>query len=221
MKIIEKINEYIDHTILKPESTQEDVIKICKEAIQYKFASVCVNPIYTSLVSERLKGSKVKTCTVIGFPLGSNTTYIKVKETEECIKNGANEIDMVINVGAVKAGDLEYIRSDISNVLNVTKGKALLKVILETCLLTDNEIISICNICKDLDVDFVKTSTGFNSSGATIKHVKLMRNIVGQKMGVKASGGIRSLETALNMINAGATRLGASSSLKIMDEIQK
>lgn len=215
-----QLNKYIDHTILKPETTKNQIIKICEEAKQYHFASVCVNPWYASLVSEQLRGTDVKTCIVIGFPLGANSTEIKARETDDAIKHGAQEIDMVLNVGALKSGDLSGIETDISAVVNMAKGKALVKVILETCLLTNEEIVQSCLIAKKVGADFVKTSTGFNSAGATIEHVALMRKTVGSSMGVKASGGIRTLQFALDLIKAGASRIGASAGVAILKEYE-
>jgi deoxyribose-phosphate aldolase len=214
----QKINQYIDHTILKPESTREQVIEICKEAKENGFASVCINTCFTKLVAEQLKGTEVKTCVTVGFPLGCNSTKTKVFEAKDAIDDGANEVDMVINVGVLKSGDVDYVKNEISEIVQATKGKAILKVILETCLLSDEEIIEVCKISKEVGADFVKTSTGFNSAGATIEHIKLMRITVGEEMGIKAAGGIRSYEKAIAMIEAGATRVGASSSLKIIKE---
>jgi len=216
-----RINKFIDHTILKPESTKEEVIIVCKEAVKFNFASVCVNPYYTNLVAKELKGSSIGTCTVIGFPLGVTTTECKVNEAKNAIKNGASEIDMVLNIGALKSSDLRYVEQDIAKVVEVTKENVLVKVILETCLLSDKEIILACQIGKKSGANFVKTSTGFNREGAKLKDVSLMRETVGQSMGVKASGGIRSYEKAVEMIKAGANRIGASSSVKIIQEQNK
>ncbi|MFX0102053.1 MAG: deoxyribose-phosphate aldolase [Candidatus Hodarchaeota archaeon] len=211
-----KINKYIDHTILKPESTEEEVLQICKEAIEHDFASVCVNSCHTKLVANALKGSSVKTGIAIGFPLGATSTEVKAFEANYAIENGASEIDMVMNVGALKSGDLERVERDIKAVVDVANKTVVVKVILETCLLTDEEIIQACKISKNAGADFVKTSTGFNSAGATVKHVALMRKTVGNEMGVKASGGIRNYKQAMEMIEAGATRLGTSSGVKIV-----
>lgn len=212
---------YIDHTILKPETTEKDVIRICSEAIKYGFASVCINPCYVKLAYSMLKGSPVKVCTVIGFPLGASTTAVKAAEAEDAINNGAQEIDMVINIGAIKSGNIDYVKDDIAAVANVCKGKALLKVIIETCLLNDEEKIEACKAAQFAGADYVKTSTGFSKGGATEADVALMRKTVGETMGVKASGGIRDLNTALAMIRAGANRIGASASVKIMEELDK
>ena len=211
-----KINKYIDHTILKPETTEEEVLQICKEALQYDFACVCVNSCYCSLVANALKGCSVKTCTTIGFPLGAASTQSKASEAKDSVDNGAMELDMVINVGALKSGNIEYVEKDIAAVVNTVKDKAIVKVIIETCLLTDEEIVQACKICKKAGAKYVKTSTGFNEAGATVEHVKLMRETVGDDMGVKASGGIKTYQQALQMIDAGADRIGTSSGVEIM-----
>jgi deoxyribose-phosphate aldolase len=210
-----KIAPLIDHTALKPDTTTEQIKKLCNEAMEYGFASVCVNPCNVKLCSELLKDSAIKVCTVIGFPLGATTTATKVAETAEAIDNGAKEVDMVINVGALKSGDFEYVQNDIKAVVQAAKGKALVKVILETCLLTEEEKKISCNICKEAGADFVKTSTGFSTGGATVSDIKLMREIVKPVLGVKASGGIRDYETARAMVEAGASRIGASASVEI------
>lgn len=212
------IARYIDHTILKPEATAEDVKRLCAEAKEYNFASVCVNACYTKLVSTELAGSDVKTCVVVGFPLGAMTKEAKAFETTQAIENGANEIDMVINVGALKAKNYELLKEDIKAVVNAAAGKAIVKVIIETCLLTDEEKIKACEISKEAKADFVKTSTGFSSGGATKEDIALMRKTVGPDLGVKASGGIRDFKTAMDMINAGASRIGASASIAIVKE---
>lgn len=207
----------IDHTILKPEATEKEIKVLCKEAIEYNFASVCVNPSMVSLAANIVEGSPVKVCTVIGFPLGATTTAIKTFETEETIKAGATEVDMVINVGKLKERDLEYVKNDIKAVVEAARGKALTKVIIETCLLTDEEKVIACQLSREAGADFVKTSTGFSTGGATAADIKLMRDTVGSEMGVKASGGIRSREDALAMIEKGATRIGASASIAICE----
>ncbi|GAB6167662.1 deoxyribose-phosphate aldolase [Clostridium carnis] len=207
----------IDHTILKPEATEAEVVKLCNEAIEYKFASVCINPSMVKTAASVLEGSEVKVCTVIGFPLGATTTEVKAFETENTIKNGANEVDMVINVGKLKERDLEYVKNDIKAVVDAAKGKALTKVIIETCLLTDEEKVIACKLSKEAGADFVKTSTGFSTGGATAADIKLMRETVGKELGVKASGGVRSREDALLMIENGATRIGASASIAICE----
>ena len=212
------IAKYIDHTILKPEATVEDVKKLCKEAREYNFASVCVNGCYAALVSTELAGSDVKTCVVVGFPLGAMTKEAKAFETTDAINNGADEIDMVINVGALKDKNYDLLKEDIEAVVNAAKGKAIVKVIIETCLLTDQEKIKVCEISKEAKADFVKTSTGFSSGGATKEDIALMRKTVGPDLGVKASGGVRDYKTAMDMINAGASRIGASAGIAIVSE---
>ena len=212
------IAKYIDHTILKPEATVEDVKKLCKEAREYNFASVCVNGCYAKLVSTELAGSDVKTCVVVGFPLGAMTKEAKAFETTDAIKNGANEIDMVINVGALKDKNYNLIKEEIEAVVNAAKGKAIVKVIIETCLLTDEEKVKACEISKEAKADFVKTSTGFSTGGATKEDIALMRKTVGPDLGVKASGGVRDYKTAMDMINAGASRIGASAGIAIVSE---
>jgi len=212
------IAKYIDHTILKPEATVEDVKKLCKEAREYNFASVCVNGCYAALVSTELAGSDVKTCVVVGFPLGAMTKEAKAFETIDAINNGADEIDMVINVGALKDKNYDLLKEDIEAVVNAAKGKAIVKVIIETCLLTDQEKVKVCEISKEVKADFVKTSTGFSSGGATKEDIALMRKTVGPDLGVKASGGVRDYKTAMDMINAGASRIGASAGIAIVSE---
>ena len=212
------IAKYIDHTILKPEATVEDVKKLCTEAREYNFASVCVNGCYAALVSTELAGSDVKTCVVVGFPLGAMTKEAKEFETTDAINNGANEIDMVINVGALKNKNYDLLKEEIKAVVNAAKGKAIVKVIIETCLLSDEEKVKACEISKEAKADFVKTSTGFSSGGATKEDIALMRKTVGQDLGVKASGGVRDYKTAMDMINAGASRIGASASIAIVSE---
>lgn len=209
--------KYIDHTLLKPESTRADILRICEEAKHYGTASVCVNPFWVGFVAEQLKGSDVLPCCVIGFPLGATLPSVKAFETAEAIKNGAKEVDMVINVGAAKGGEWDVVKEDIAAVVNAAKGKAHVKVIIETCLLTDEEKVQACRIAKEVGADFVKTSTGFSTGGATVADVKLMRETVGPDMGVKASGGVRTKVDAEAMIEAGASRIGASSSKKIIE----
>ena len=209
------IASIIDHTILKADATKEAVEKICKEAIEYKFASVCINPANIALCAELLKGSGVKVCTVIGFPLGANTSEVKAFETKDAIEKGANEVDMVINIGKLKDKDYDYVKKDIEAVVEAAKGKALTKVIIETCLLTDEEKVKACELAKEAGADFVKTSTGFSTGGSTPEDIKLMRETVGPEMGVKASGGVRSLKDAKAVIENGATRIGASASVAI------
>jgi deoxyribose-phosphate aldolase len=207
----------IDHTLLKPDATPDEIRKLCNEAAKFKFASVCVNPCYVSLCNSLLNGTGVKVCTVIGFPLGSNTTEVKKFEAEQAIQNGAVEIDMVMNVGQLKQGNYEYVFNDINGVvLTAKKNNTICKVILETALLTDEEKIKACAICKKAGANFVKTSTGFSKGGATVGDVALMKYVVGSSIGVKASGGIRSKEDAQAMIASGADRIGASASVKIV-----
>ena len=207
----------IDHTLLKPDATPDEIKELCAEAKKFGFASVCVNPGYVSLCSSMLEGTEVRICTVIGFPLGATTTEVKRFETEQAIKNGATEIDMVINVGRLKQGDHSYVQNDVSQIVQITKqNNALCKVIIETALLTDEEKVKACLICKKAEADFVKTSTGFSKGGATVGDVALMKYVVGSNIGVKASGGIRSKEDAEAMIASGADRIGASASVKIV-----
>lgn len=213
---MDELSKMIDHTLLKADATKEMIKVLCEEAIEYEFFSVCVNPYYVNFAKEQLNNSNVKVATVIGFPLGSTTKYAKLHEAQNAIRNGANELDMVINIGALKAKDYEIVKEDIEAVVNVAKGKALVKVIIETCLLENEEKVMACKLAKEAGADFVKTSTGFSTGGATVEDVKLMRKIVGESMGVKASGGIRDYKTAMKMIEAGANRIGASASIKIV-----
>lgn len=212
-----EIAKYLDDTLLKADATPEQIIKICKEAKTYGCASVCVNSGYVPLVSKELAGSEVKTCCVIGFPLGACTSEAKAAETTDSIEKGANEVDMVINVGRAKAGEWDYVKSDIEAVVKAAEGKALVKVIIETCLLTDEEKIKACQAAKEAGADFVKTSTGFSTGGAKVEDIRLMRETVGSDMGVKASGGVRDFEKAQAMIEAGATRIGTSSAAGIVE----
>ncbi|MER2106442.1 MAG: deoxyribose-phosphate aldolase [Solibacillus sp.] len=206
----------IDHTLLKPEATRDQIEKICAEAKQYVFASVCVNPTWVKQASQLLAGTEVKVCTVIGFPLGANTSTVKAFETKDAIANGAGEIDMVINIGALKAGEFDIVRDDIKAVVDAANG-TLVKVIIEACLLTDEEKVKACELSVEAGADFVKTSTGFSTGGATAADIALMRKTVGPDLGVKASGGVRSLEDMKLMIENGATRIGASSGVAIMN----
>lgn len=217
----EQLAKYIDHTILKADATTEKVKQICKEALENNFASVCINSCNVPLAAKLLKNSSVKVCTVIGFPLGATSTAVKAFEAEDAIKNGAEEVDMVINVGRLKDKDYEYVKKDIKAVVNAASGKALTKVIIETCLLTDDEKVTACKLAKEAGADFVKTSTGFSTGGATAKDIKLMRETVGSDMGVKASGGIHSYEDAMAMIENGASRIGASASIAICSAAEK
>ncbi|MEZ7605591.1 deoxyribose-phosphate aldolase [Streptococcus sp. 27098_8_113] len=211
-----KLNKYIDHTLLKPDASQEQIETLIEEAKKYDFASVCVNPTWVSFAAQALKATDVKVCTVIGFPLGANTPELKAFETSDAIQNGANEIDMVMNIGALKSRNFDLVERDIRAVVEAAKG-TLVKVIIETCLLTDDEKVKACQIAQKAGADFVKTSTGFSTGGATVADVALMRKTVGPDMGVKASGGARSYEDALAFIKAGATRIGASSGVAIME----
>lgn len=213
-----ELAKMIDHTLLKPEATYEQVVKLCKEALEYGFASVCINSCYVNAAYQLLKGSDVKVCTVVGFPLGAVTSETKAFEAVQAVNRGASEIDMVINVGYLKSGNYDYIEEDIKTLVNKINGRALVKVIIETCLLNDEEKIIACKLAKKAGADFVKTSTGFNMSGATSEDVALMYDAVSPNLKVKASGGIRTYEDAIKMINAGASRIGASASVKIINK---
>lgn len=213
-------NEYIDHTNLKPDAKESDIEKLCREAIEYGFASVCVNSANVSLASRLLENSDVKVCSVIGFPLGASITEVKAFETVKAIEHGADEIDMVINVGNLKDGLYVKVENDIRSVVKAANGKTV-KVIIETCLLTNDEKISACKIACKAGADFVKTSTGFSNKGAIADDVALMREIVGEEMGVKAAGGIRNSKTMIAMIRSGANRIGASHSVDICKELNK
>ena len=211
----ENIAKLIDHTLLKPTATKTQLIKLCAEAKEYGFASVCVNPTNVTFCVEQLKASNVPVCTVIGFPLGATSTLAKFAEVKHSLQDGATEFDMVINIGALKDGDYETVHSDIYTVVKAAEGN-IVKVIIETCLLTDDEKIAACTIAKKAGAHFVKTSTGFSTGGATVEDIKLMRATVGEKMGVKASGGIKTLADVETMIEAGATRIGASAGVEIV-----
>lgn len=210
-----KYEKYIDNTLLKADATKEDIIKLCNESIKFNFKSVCINPSFVSLAHDLLKDSEVLVCTVIGFPLGANTTETKVFETENAIKNGADEIDMVINIGWLKDKQYDNLLNEIKSIKSVCKDK-ILKVIIEACLLTDEEKVKICQISEQAGADFVKTSTGFSLHGATVHDVSLMRKSVSKKVQVKASGGIKTHEQMLDMISAGATRIGTSNGTKLI-----
>lgn len=219
---MKSLNRYFDHTVLKPEATEADVIKLCKEAREYGFFAVCVNSCYVPLASELLEGSDVKIASVIGFPLGACSMDVKAFETEWACSEGAQEIDMVVHVGALKEGRYDYVRQDIATVVAVAEEHdAIVKVILETCLLTDEEIVKACELSREAGAAFVKTSTGFSKEGATAHHVALMKQTVGKDLQVKASGGIRDLKKTMEMIEAGADRIGASASVEIMKESTK
>lgn len=209
----------IDHTLLKPDATPDQIAQLCYEARKYGFASVCINPSHVKLAAELLRGSPVKVCTVIGFPLGATLPEVKAFEAQDAIEDGASEIDMVVNIGAVKARDYKLVAQDIKGVVNVCHARqALVKVIIEAALLTDEEKVAACLLAKEAGADFVKTSTGFGPGGATVEDVALMRRVVGSEMGVKAAGGIRSFAEAKGMVKAGATRIGASASVRILRE---
>ena len=192
----------IDHTLLKQNASEEQIVKLCQEAKEYHFCSVCVNPCYVPLCYEELRGSGVKVCTVIGFPLGATTTKSKIFEANEAIENGANEVDMVVNVGKIKSGNWQFVKKDIADLVTAVHGRAIVKVIIETCLLTDEEKVKVCQIAKEAGADFVKTSTGFSTGGATVADVALMRKTVGPDMGVKASGGVRVIFVLRNVNNS-------------------
>jgi deoxyribose-phosphate aldolase len=213
----QEIASMIDHTLLKPEATLSEIEILCDEAMKYNFASVCVNPSYVSTCFDLVKSSNVKVCTVIGFPLGATTIQSKLMEAEEAIKNGAEELDMVINVGKLKDKNYDFVLNDLKTIAHLAKKHLCTsKVILETCLLNDEEKVAACLVAEEAGLDFVKTSTGFSKGGATVHDVSLMKFVIGDKLKVKASGGIRSYEDAMNMINAGASRLGASAGVKII-----
>lgn len=211
-----ELNRMMDHTILKADATEADVLQVIEEAKEYQFYSVCINPTWVKLAAEKLAGEPVAVCTVIGFPLGANTSEVKAYEVTDAINNGADEVDMVINVGALKSAQYKKVQQDIEAVVAAAKDRALVKVIIETALLTKEEIVKACELAKAAGADFVKTSTGFSTSGAAAADVKLMRETVGPTMGVKASGGIHSAQEAMAMIEAGATRLGTSASVAII-----
>jgi deoxyribose-phosphate aldolase len=211
-----RVASMIDHTALKPAATRDEIEKLCEEARRYRFASVCVNPCYVPLCAQMLRMTNVKVCTVVGFPLGANRPEVKAFETERAVNDGAQEVDMVINVGALKSGDLDLVERDIRAVVEACRSIVVSKVIIEAALLTDEEKTAACRLAKSAGADFVKTSTGFGPGGATAHDVALMRAVVGSEMGVKAAGGIRDAETAREMIEAGASRIGASASVKIV-----
>lgn len=208
--------QYIDHTALKPDTTKEQITALCDEAMQYKFYSVCVNPTWVETAAKALKDSEVDVCTVIGFPLGATTSEVKAFETKDAIAKGATEVDMVINIAALKDGNDQLVEDDIRAVVEAADKQARVKVIIETCLLTDAEKVKACDFAVAAGADFVKTSTGFSTGGATVDDIKLMRKTVGPDIGVKASGGVRDRNGALDMIEAGATRIGASSGIQIV-----
>ena len=211
------MNKYMDSTLLRSSATREEIEKLCSDAKEYSFATVCVNPCYVSLANELLKDSDVKVCTVIGFPLGSNTTKIKVEEAKDAIKNGADELDMVINVGVLKDKNYDYIKNEILELRKATENKVL-KVIVETCYLDEDEIAVMTKICNETGVDFIKTSTGFGTRGASLEDIEIINKYKDDKLKVKASGGIRTKEDALKYINLGVSRIGTSNAKKMMEE---
>ena len=213
--------KYIDHTYLKPEASVNEIRKICDEAKKYHCASVCVNPSYMQYVAQQLEGSGVTPCCVIAFPFGTSTPEAKAFEASDAASKGAREIDMVINVGAIKSGDWLLVKRDIEGVVNAVKGRAKVKVIIEACLLTDEEKVKACTVAKLAGAAFVKTSTGYSTGGATVEDVRLMRETVGPEMGVKASGGVRTYDDAIAMLKAGANRLGCSSTMKIVSGVKE
>lgn len=215
-KVDTSIAGMIDHTLLKAEATEDQIRELCREAAEYRFASVCINPGWVELSARLLRRTGVKVCTVIGFPLGATTSETKAYETRDTIGKGAAEVDMVINIGAAKSGDWSRVKKDIQGVVRASRPNVVVKVILETSLLTDEEKVRACEMSREAGADFVKTSTGFSTGGATAADIALMRKAVGPKMGIKASGGVRDLETAREMVKAGATRIGASASIKIV-----
>lgn len=217
---LNNVPKLIDHTLLKADVSPGDIEKLCREALQYSFCSVCVNPVNVKLAADMLRGSDVKVCTVVGFPLGADLALTKAYQTSRAIEQGAREIDMVINLGAVKGGDFETVRREIMEVIKAA-GDGVVKVIIETCYLTDAEKVKLCKLVSECGGHFVKTSTGFGTGGATVQDVRLMRQAVGSQTGVKASGGIRDLKTLLAMVEAGANRIGTSSGVKIMEEVNK
>lgn len=212
-----ELNRMMDHTLLKADATEEAVLEIIEEAKKYHFYSVCINPTWVKLAAEKLAGKPVAVCTVIGFPLGANTSEVKAYEARDAINNGADEVDMVINIGALKSAQYKKVQQDIEAVVEAAKDRALVKVIIETALLTNEEIVKACELAQAAGADFVKTSTGFSTSGAHAEDVRLMRETVGPEMGVKASGGIHTAEEAMAMVEAGATRLGTSASVAIIN----
>jgi len=221
MNFDRSVARLIDHTILRPEAVRDDIRQVCAEALQFEFASVCVNPFWTKMAAAELRGAPVKVATVAGFPLGATHTAAKVAETLGALRDGAEEIDMVINIGALRGDEREVVKSDIQGVVLASHGRgAIVKVIIETALLDDAQKLLACRLAQDAGADFVKTSTGFSNAGATVADVALMHRAVGKSMGVKASGGIRTLADLKAMVAAGATRIGASASVQIMEETE-
>lgn len=217
----EDVSALIDHTLLKPEATRDDITRLCAEARDFRFASVCINPCWVRLAALSLAGSPVRACTVVGFPLGANDSRTKLDEAKHALSQGAQELDMVQNIGALRSGDLDLVRYEFTELARVAHaGGAVLKVILETCLLTDEQKVTTCRLAADAGADFVKTSTGFSTGGATVEDVALMRRTVGDSVGVKASGGVRTLDALCQMVGAGATRIGTSSGVSILRELE-
>ena len=214
----QNVASIIDHTLLKAEATDKNILQCCKEAKKYGFASVCIHPCHVKLAAEVLKGSKVKVATVVGFPLGANLTSVKAFEALQAVEDGADELDMVLNIGALKQGNIDYVEKDVRAVVEAAKG-AIVKVIIETCYLTNEEKVLACKLCKNTGAHFVKTSTGLALAGALVEDVALMRRTIGMEMGVKAAGGIRTLESLEAMVEAGANRIGTSAGVKILDQI--
>ncbi len=211
----------IDHTLLKPEAAERDIAALCREAREFGFASVCINPYWVGFAADQLSGSSVRVCTVIGFPLGANVTSTKIAEAETALAAGARELDMVQNVGALRSGSLDMVQNEIATIAALAHSSgALLKVILETCLLTEKEKLTSCRLASEANADFVKTSTGFSTAGASVADVQLMRRAVGQSIGVKASGGVRTLQALRQMVAAGANRIGTSSGVNILHELR-
>lgn len=213
-----KKSQFIDHTLLLPQTTEEQVIQLCQEAKQHQFCSVCINPYWVKLTKKELYNSNIKVCTVIGFPLGATTSSVKAFEAKEAVQNGADEVDMVLNIGLAKKGNWQAVKEDIKAVVNAVEDGTIVKVILETCLLDDKEIIEACKATLQAGADFVKTSTGFSTAGATTHHIHLMRECVGKDFGVKASGGIRTAKDFDAMLSAGANRIGASAGICLLNE---
>lgn len=213
-----ELNQYIDHTLLKADAMKEQIQVLCEEAKKYQFKSVCIQPTWVKQATEWLAGSEVEVCTVIGFPLGANSSRVKAFEAKEAVENGATEVDMVINIGAAKDQNWDLVKSDIAAVVEAVPAEVVVKVIIETCLLTDEEKVKACELAEEAGADFVKTSTGFSTGGATVADIALMRKSVSDKMGVKASGGVSNRQEALAMIEAGATRIGASKGIQIVTE---
>lgn len=213
----QQLAKMIDHTLLKPEVTKEQISSLIEEAKEYQFASVCLNPAWVSYAKEQLANSEVKVCTVIGFPLGATTTETKVFEAKQAVENGADEVDMVIAIGHLKSGDTDYVKNDIAKVKEAVGKEIVLKVIIETSLLTEVEKQLACQLSEEAGADFVKTSTGFSGGGATVEDIQLMHRVVGDRLQIKASGGVRSLDDAKKMVEAGASRLGASAGVQIIN----